>query len=76
MSRTRAYRRHKLAVKKKNCTRYRIAGYWPWDGVPQDDKVIIGRVATTPVGTTPAYKKKRVDSFSDIRRKQLCAHYE
>lgn len=80
MNRTRAYRRYKMFVKKKNCSRYYNAGGFPGYDKPQTDKRLIGMVATTPkpcschMCANRAHKNS--ESFSDIRRKQRCAHYE
>lgn len=80
MSRTRAYRRHKLNVKKKNCTRYGVAGYWWIEGNPQTDKRIIGKVATTPKACNcqmcANHTKHHGENFSTFRRKQLYADQE
>lgn len=80
MARTRAYRRYKLALKKKNCTRYYVAGYWPGHDVPQSDKRIVGRVAVTPK-TCDGWccnkpRKNHGELFSDVRNKQRYADQE
>ncbi|QZA70529.1 hypothetical protein AH04_44 [Erwinia phage AH04] len=74
MARTRAYRRTKLALKKKNCSRYYVAGYWGVEGVPQTDKKIVGKVAAATKSCDGwccnKPRKNHGELFSDVRNKQ------
>lgn len=86
MARTRAYRRYKLALKKRNCSRYYAAGYSLYeDGHtfrigPQTDKKAIGRVAAAPKGCDGwccnKPRKNHGELFSDVRNKQRYADQE
>jgi len=79
MTRTRAYRRYKLVVKKKNCARYHVSSSGNHVG-PQTDKKIVGRVAAAPKSCDGwccnKPRKNHGELFSDIRNKQRVAHYE
>lgn len=77
MNRTRAFRRHKLQVKKAKVSRYWNACTWqPFGYRQQTDKAIIGRVAATPkaCGCWMCSNARQVfgEPFADVRRKQ---HY-
>lgn len=82
MARTRAYRRYKLALKKKNCTRYYSAGYTliGREVGTQTDKRVIGKVATTPKccdgWCCNKPRKNHGELFSDVRNKQRYADQE
>lgn len=73
MSRTRAYRRYKQQLKKAQCSRYGVAGYWWVFPEQQTDKRIIGKVATTPkaCGCWMCNKpsKHHGENFSTFKRK-------
>lgn len=80
MARTRAYRRYKLALKKRNCSRYYVAGYAFYEhphGLhigPQTDKKIIGKVAAATKSCNGwccnKPRKNHGELFSDVRNKQ------
>lgn len=86
MARTRAYRRDKLALKKKNCSRYYVAGYVLYEQNhgfrigPQTDKKTIGKVAVTPKSCDGRCcnkpRKNHGELFSDVRNKQRYADQE
>jgi hypothetical protein len=81
MKRTRAYRRHKLQVKKAKVSRYWNAGIWRIGGRQrQTDKAVIGRVANTPKACAcwMCSNARQVfgEPFADVRRKQLYVDQE
>lgn len=81
MSRTRAYRRHKLQVKKAKVATYWVAGCSKWQGVfVQPDKRIVGKVANTPKACACwmccNHRKVFGEPFADVRRKQLYVEQE
>jgi hypothetical protein len=73
MSRTRAFRRYKLQLKKRKCSRYGVAGYWWIYPEQQTDKRIIGITATTPKACgcwmcgNPT--KNHGENFATVKRK-------
>lgn len=76
MSRTRAYRRHKLQVKKAKVSTYWVAGCSSWQSLfVQTDKRIVGKVAASPkaCGCWMCNNHRKVfgEPFGDVRRKQL-----
>lgn len=81
MSRTRAYRRHKLQVKKAKVSRYWVAGCSSYlDINVQTDKRIVGKVAASPKACAcwmcNNHRKVFGETFGDIRRKQLYVDQE
>ncbi|UQT02962.1 hypothetical protein TOTORO_00990 [Serratia phage vB_SmaS-Totoro] len=72
-NRTRAFRRYKRELKKQAVRHYGVAGYWFNGNRIVSDKVVIGKVATTPKACScwmcANHGKVFGERFSDTRRK-------